>query len=269
MTRITRRTFLRDLGQGTLAVAIFGIGVVACSSDDESDPTGGSDPTTTTTTSSSSGPGESTTTSAPATTAPEGAEGVAWERVNLGGVSAYILVRRGEAAIVDTGNPGDAGAIAASLEGVGLGWSDVSHVILTHLHGDHVGSLGDVMTAAPEAAGFAGAPDIPRIPSPRTLTPVGDGDTVFGLEVIATPGHTPGSIVVLDPVAGVLVAGDALRGEDGGVVGANPRFTDDMALANESVKQLAGRQFETALFGHGEPLVGGASQQVAALAAGL
>jgi glyoxylase-like metal-dependent hydrolase (beta-lactamase superfamily II) len=184
-------------------------------------------------------------------------------------VSAYVLVRAGEATVVDTGNPGDAGDIAATLDGLGIGWNDVSTVILTHLHGDHVGSLGDVMAAAPDAVGYAGAPDIPGIRSPRTLMPVGDGDTVFGLEIIATPGHTPGSIVVRDPVSGLMVAGDALRGEDGGVIGPNPRFTDDMALANESVKKLAELQFETIVFGHGDPVEGGASDQVAALAATL
>ena len=55
------------------------------------------------------------------------------------------------------------------------------------------------------AVGYAGEPDIPGIPSPRTLVPVGDGDTVFGLEIIAAPGHTPGSIVVRDPAGGLMV----------------------------------------------------------------
>ncbi len=265
---MTRRTFLRDLGQGTFAVAILGVGVLACSSDNGTEPTSGSDSSTTT----GSGPADTSTTAPTSSTAaPTGGTplAVSWERVNLGGVSAYILVRAGEAAVVDTGNPGDAGDISATLDGLGIGWDDVSTVILTHLHGDHVGSLGDVMAAAPDAIGYAGEPDIPGIRSPRTLTPVGDGDTVFGLEIIATPGHTPGSIVVRDPVAGLMVTGDALRGEAGGVIGPNPRFTEDMALANESVKKLAALQFETIVFGHGDPVVGGASDQVEALAVSL
>ncbi len=269
MPRVSRRTFLRDFGQGTLAVAILGVGVVACASDEETDPTTGSPTTSTGPTETQASTTQATTAAPPSTAEPGGAEPVAWERVVLGGVSAYVLVRGGEALVVDTGNPGDAGAIAASLEGLGIGWGNVSHVVLTHLHRDHVGSLGDVMEAAPEAVGFAGEPDIPSIPSPRTLTPVGDGDTVFGLEIIATPGHTPGSIVVRDPVGGLLVAGDALRGENGGVVGASPRFSDDMDLANQSIKKLAELQFDTVVFGHGDPVVGGASEQVAALAASL
>jgi len=264
---MTRRTFIRDLGQGTLAVAILGVGVLACSSDDEgAEPTVGATSSTTGTDPTSTTTSTSTSTS---TSEPVGDSGISWERVALGGVSAYVLVRAGEAAVVDTGNPGDAGDVASTLDGLGIGWSDVSTVILTHLHGDHIGSLGDVMAAAPEAAGYAGAPDIPSIPSPRTLTPVGDGDSVFGLEIIATPGHTPGSISVRDPMGGLLIAGDAMNGADGGVIGANPRFTQDMGMANESIKKLAALEFETVVFGHGDPVVGGASAQVAELAASL
>src|SRR5688500_13803113 len=58
-----------------------------------------------------------------------------WERVNLGFVSAYILIRGGEAALVDTGEAGSEAAIESSLTSIGLGWSNVGHVIITHSHG--------------------------------------------------------------------------------------------------------------------------------------
>jgi glyoxylase-like metal-dependent hydrolase (beta-lactamase superfamily II) len=101
------------------------------------------------------------------------------------------------------------------------------------------------------------------------LVAVEDGDTVFNLEVIATPGHTPGHISVYDRAGGLLVAGDAMNGANGGVIGANPDFTPDMATANESIRKLAALTFDTVVFGHGEPVSGGASNQVAQLAAGL
>ena len=76
-------------------------------------------------------------------------------------------------------------------------------------------------------------------------------------------GHTAGHISVLDQVAGVLVAGDALTGTgDGGVGGPSPRFTDDMATAHESVRTLATWEFNTAFFGHGEPVDSDASARV-------
>jgi glyoxylase-like metal-dependent hydrolase (beta-lactamase superfamily II) len=76
-------------------------------------------------------------------------------------------------------------------------------------------------------------------------------------------------VCVLDPVSGLLVAGDALVGADGGVGGPNPDFTPDLDAAYASVRKLAGLQFETVVFGHGEPVAGGAAAAVAALAESL
>ena len=140
--RVTRRTFLTEVSRGVFAIAILGTGIVtACSTTSgessttsgEETPTSGADPTTSTTE-------QETTTSEAAT-----GGGVSVTRVDLGNVSAYVLVRGAEAVIVDTGNPGNAGDIEAGLSEIGLGWSDVGNVILTHRHPDHVGSLGPVM----------------------------------------------------------------------------------------------------------------------------
>jgi glyoxylase-like metal-dependent hydrolase (beta-lactamase superfamily II) len=181
--------------------------------------------------------------------------------VDLGFVSAYILVRGTEAAIVDTGGSGSEGAIEASLSAVGLAWANVGHVVLTHLHGDHIGSVGPVMTAAAQADGYAGAADIPRIDAPRTLIPVGTGDAVFGLDIISTPGHTPGHISVFDPESRSLITGDAVNGAGSGmqvqdgIAGPNPQFTPDMDAAAASVVELAALAPRAVFFGHGEPLL--------------
>ena len=265
MYQVTRRTFLTEVSRGVFAIAVFGVGVVACTTEgDETSTTSADEPTTT-------GTEPTTTTTAAETTTTEAvaAGGVAVERVDLGFVSAYVLVRNGEAAIVDTGNPGNAGDIEAGLSEVGLGWGDVGDVVITHLHPDHIGSLGPVMESASQADGYAGEADIPAISAPRPLTPVGDGDTVFDLQIIETPGHTPGSISVLDPIAGVLVVGDAMNGTGSGVAGANPNFSTDMDQAAESVKKLAALEFDSVYFGHGEPVETGASALVAELAATL
>jgi len=252
---IDRRLFLRDLGKGTLSITVFGF-LVACSSDQKAVTTVAG---TATTELLSTTTGPVTATSAPEAATPE-TGAASWQRVELGFVSAYIIVRGGEAAIVDTGVIGSAPSIEAGLAAAGLGWDSVGHVILTHLHPDHIGGLGAVLASAADASGYAGEPDIPSISSPRPLLAVGDGDRVFDLEVIATPGHTAGHICVLDAVGGLLVAGDALTGVDGGVAGTT---------AEASVRKLAGFSFDTVVFGHGDPVEGGASQAVADLAAGL
>ena len=122
---------------------------------------------------------------------------------------------------------------------------------------------------AADATAFAGAGDLAAITAPRPLVAVGDGDRVFDLEIIETPGHTPGHISVLSNDASLLIAGDALNGENGAVIGANPQFSSDMTVANLSVRKLAGYRFDTVVFGHGEPVESNADAMVAQLADSL
>jgi glyoxylase-like metal-dependent hydrolase (beta-lactamase superfamily II) len=88
---------------------------------------------------------------------------------------------------------------------------------------------------------------------------------VFGLQIIAPPGHTKGHICVYDPVGSVLITGDALNNTGGQLSGPNPRFTQDMGLATESARKLAALSYECAYFGHGTPIESGASQAIVAL----
>ena len=254
---VDRRTFLADLGRGSFALAVFA--VAGCGS--------GSSTTRSPSASVPSGPPGSAPDASGRAGGPDPGVDLRWERVDLGFVSAYILVRGGEAALVDTGVGGSADAIEAGLSAVGLDWSALGHAILTHRHDDHVGSLGEIMRRAPAAAGYAGAGDLEAILSERPLATVGDGDDVFGLQIVETPGHTAGSISVLDPAAGVLVAGDALGTEDGRPTLPGARFTIDMEGAKASVVKLGGLAFETLLVGHGDPIEVGASALVAELGA--
>jgi glyoxylase-like metal-dependent hydrolase (beta-lactamase superfamily II) len=260
---LTRRLFLADLGRGAFAVAI--LGVAGCAP-------GGSTARPSGSPSAAGSPAPPAGPSSSALPPPSDASGskdpgaVAWARVNLGFVSAYLLVRGGEAAVVDTGVAGSEDEIGAGLAGVGLEWSAVGHVILTHKHGDHAGSLGAVLAAAPDATGYIGSADLPAVQSPRPLTAVDDGERVFGLRIIATPGHTAGHIAVLDEVGGVLVAGDALGTTGGTLAGSNPQFTEDAAAAQATIVKLGKLTFETLLVGHGEPILAGAAAQVKALA---
>jgi glyoxylase-like metal-dependent hydrolase (beta-lactamase superfamily II) len=267
---IPRRALLADLGKGACAIAVVSLagcgpnGQPALSAGPrggEASPGGKASPG-----GSAGSPSPSGTSQPPGSAA--GGAGVEWTRVNLGFVSAYVLVRNGEAAVVDTGVAGSADAIEASLTGIGLGWDAVGHVILTHRHPDHAGSAADVLDRTPDATGYAGVEDIPSITVPRPLTAVPDGDKVFDLTIVATPGHTAGHVCVLDPVARLLVAGDALNNKSG-LAGSSPQNTDDPVAAMASVIKLAGLSFDTVLFGHGEPIEGGASEEVAKLAASL
>ena len=190
-------------------------------------------------------------------------------QVNLGFVNAYVLIRGKEAAVVDTGTPNNASKIADVVRTGGLSWDAVHHVILTHYHPDHIGSVGEVLTAAAKATAYAGAADIPQIKSPRPLKAVGDNDEVFGLRVIATPGHTPGHVCVFDPAGSLLILGDAMNNTGNNLGGPSPQYTTDMTQAHQSIKKLAKLTFQRAFFGHGEPIDKSASQAIAKLAGTL
>lgn len=277
---IPRRAFLARFGRTAMTLAVLGVGGTACgTTTDQGAGADGSEPA-----GSSAGPSSSPT-AAPETETPSSEAGSSdappsepplqgemgsdtWRRVKLSIVSAYIVVRGGEAALVDTGTLGSNFTIEDDLATLGLGLSDVGHILITHKHDDHTGSLKAIMTLVPDAVAYAGPEDIVDIETPRPLTPLADGDEVFGLKAIATPGHTAGHFGFLDP-AGLLFAGDAINGSAGGVIGPDRRFTADMDAANASVRKLAGLGFDTVLFGHGDPVVGDASTKVEALAASL
>jgi glyoxylase-like metal-dependent hydrolase (beta-lactamase superfamily II) len=274
--RLDRRVFLHRLGR--VGVGLLVAGAAGCATDGA---TGVTD------TASASGPaaagGAAAAPSTPPVASPPASEssaaptdaaatgGYDWRRVDLGFVSAYLLVAENQVVVVDTGVEGSETDIEQALDDLTLGWYAVEHVILTHRHPDHIGSVPAVIEAAPDAIVHAGQQDAYAIAGPRQVRPVADGSSVMGLQIIATPGHTPGHISVLDPVAGVLVAGDALVGaaDGGGIAGPDAAYTADMETAIASVRKLAGLQFSTVLVGHGEPVEADGSRLVSELASRL
>jgi glyoxylase-like metal-dependent hydrolase (beta-lactamase superfamily II) len=255
-----RRRFLRTVGTGAIGVAIFGVAAAACSSEGSS--------VVASTTSSTATVASTVTATAVTTTGVSVTDLVSSKRVNLDVVSAYVIERGDGLVIIDTGVEGSAAAIEAALIEYGKSWSDVGYVVATHKHGDHVGSWRDVAAAAAEAEIFAGDLDVKQIATRRPINPLFDGDMVNGIQTISTPGHTPGHISMLDPDLG-LFTGDALNGTDGGISGPNPQFTPDMDAAFDSVRRLATFEYGSAFFGHGEPVLTGASLAVQDLATSL
>ena len=262
--QLRRRAFLGEVGKGTIAIAVFApVVIAACSDDSTATPPdtatpGGTDPGT------DAAPDNATTTTEAAPADPQ----LRWARTNHGFVSSYVLVRGTEVAIVDTGVAGSAADIGETITGLGLTYADVRHVILTHHHADHIGSITEVLTLADGAIVHAGEADLDEI-ALDSINPLLGGEDVFGLEMLATPGHTDGHIAAIDHEAGLLIAGDALQAADGGALGPNPNFSSDHDVALESVRQLAQLSFNTLLVGHGDPILDMADTAVVDLAASL
>jgi glyoxylase-like metal-dependent hydrolase (beta-lactamase superfamily II) len=135
-------------------------------------------------------------------------------------VNAFLVREDDGFTLVDTtmgGAADDLITAAKALDG------DVRRVAMTHGHGDHVGSmdaikerLGDaVEVLVPEADAriLAGEKDgkLPGSwPKVKTApdTRLNPGDRVGSLEVVASPGHTPGHVAFLDTRDRTLIGGD-------------------------------------------------------------
>jgi glyoxylase-like metal-dependent hydrolase (beta-lactamase superfamily II) len=91
---------------------------------------------------------------------------------------------------------------------------------------------------------------------PGDATPIQDGQVLpmlGGLQVVHTPGHTPGSICLYSARHKLLFTGDVLQVIRGKVTFASAVFSDDMALARASVARMAELDVETIAFSHYPP----------------
>jgi len=200
--------------------------------------------------------------------------------------SAYALV--GERTIlVDTGTPGNEERICSQLERHGVRPRDVSLILLTHGHLDHFGSAFALRerTGAPIAIHSSDAGPLrmghnpPLLPINATaramapffqkhVTPVEpdlfiDENTELGEfgaqgRIIATPGHTAGSVSVLLPsqelIAGDLLMGGFLGGFVFSGVPGYPYFLDDIEQTHESIRKIIDLDVAQVHVGHGGPL---------------
>ena len=135
-------------------------------------------------------------------------------------VNAFLVREDDGFTLVDTTLGRGADALIGAARAAG---APIRRIALTHGHGDHVGlldalrdSLGrDVEVLMPELdeqilAGekegkFPGSWPTVRTRADRRLAA---GDRVGSLEVVATPGHTPGHVAYLDTRDRAVIAGD-------------------------------------------------------------
>jgi hydroxyacylglutathione hydrolase len=129
------------------------------------------------------------------------------ERLELGpfGTNAYIIVcrRTSDSVLIDA--PADASTIIERLKG-----TNPRYILLTHSHTDHLGALSELRSKLRIPVAVHPA-DAGRLPSPPDIL-LNDGDTVsFGkikLEVLHTPGHTPGGLCF--NLGQYLISGDTI-----------------------------------------------------------
>ncbi len=217
--------------------------------------------------------------------------------IAMGYVNAFLVAGDDGLVLVDSGLAKRKDTILGAVTGAGKQPTDLRHILITHYHVDHIGSLADVKGATgakcyvhpadspivrgdepqpgPNPASLLGklaGPLMARMspPAPATAVDVevSDGEELplaGGIKAVHTPGHTPGHLSFLLSSKKLLFVGDAAANmlRLGMPLGM---FTADRQQAKGSIRKLAALEFDVACFGHGRVLKGEANLRFRRLA---
>jgi hydroxyacylglutathione hydrolase len=189
--------------------------------------------------------------------------------------SNMVVIAGDEQVLVDTGYGSDLARTEGLLAESGIGPADLSLVVNTHHHSDHVGGNAGlqgryglpvaahrweaqmVNSRDPEACS-AHWLDQPIEPY-RVDVWLSEGDQIDAggvrLEVLHTPGHTLGHLSLWEPEERVLILGDAAHADDVAWINPYREGAGAIGRAMESVERLAGLKARWACSGHGPAIV--------------
>jgi len=162
----------------------------------------------------------------------------------LGGwteLNSVFLIEGERPCLVETGPQRDAGRVLAALAARGLDTKDLAYVVLTHIHLDHGGAVGEVALRYPGARVICHPRGLRHLADPTRLVAAAgqvygdrldslyggmtsvDRDSLVGAEdmqvldlggrkltLVHSPGHAKHHIAIFDDSTGVLLVGDAV-----------------------------------------------------------
>jgi glyoxylase-like metal-dependent hydrolase (beta-lactamase superfamily II) len=185
----------------------------------------------------------------------------------------------GQVTLIDMGVKQSGPKVMAALASIGSGPSDVTRLLLTHAHPDHAGGAAHVAEATGRDFGiheddaqyaeagespprdqsflvarfmtrFMGSNAFPAVTVGERLTDGQVLEVAGGLEVVHTPGHSPGHVAYLHRSSGVLITGDSIFNVRG-VRWPIKSFCTDFRLTQKTAHRLAELEYTTAAFTHG------------------
>ncbi len=202
--------------------------------------------------------------------------------------SAYLIAAT-EPTLIETGPTTSLAAVVEGLSSLGMGPTELTHVIVTHIHLDHAGGVGRLAAAFPGATvwvherGAAHLADptklvrsaariygdarlhelfgpVDPVPADR-IRSLSDGDRVdLGdrhIDVLYTPGHASHHVALADSDSGAVFTGDALgiHLPDVGVLRpATPPPDIDVELGVQSIDRIRQLRPPTLMFSHYGPV---------------
>ena len=156
--------------------------------------------------------------------------------------TAAYLLDADEPALVETGPTTSLEPVVAGLERLGVGPSELAHVVLTHIHLDHGGGIGAIAERYPNATVWVHERGAPHLADPTRL--IVSATTIYGpermaslfgpvapvaaerlralhegdaidlggrtLQALDAPGHAKHQVALVDSRSGAVFTGDAL-----------------------------------------------------------
>lgn len=205
------------------------------------------------------------------------------------GITSGYLIRSSRPCLIETGTARSAGVVTAALAELGVGPQDLATIVVTHIHLDHAGGVGDIAEAYPQAQVVVqekGARhlvdpaklvasahrvfgddmdrlfgDLRPVPAERLVSIAESGSIDLGdgrrLDAFHNPGHASHHVGLLDTVSGDLYTGDAAGvyvPETADVRPSTPPPDFDLDLTLSSLARMRDAGANRLLFSHFGPV---------------
>lgn len=200
-----------------------------------------------------------------------------------------VIQNHDEMLLIDCGYEGSLELLSVAMEKNNLDINDLTGIIISHDDIDHLGGLFEIKEACPAVKVYSSSIEAPYVSGEQKSLRLQQSEDVFetlpleyrtwalefqnslkairrisvdhmldvdtaydeNINIVHTPGHTPGHISLYIPAIKTLIANDALVIENGELEIANPQYTLDINQAIASIKKLSSLEINTLYCYHG------------------
>jgi glyoxylase-like metal-dependent hydrolase (beta-lactamase superfamily II) len=165
-------------------------------------------------------------------------------KASLFPINCFIIKEKDFCTLIDCNTKKEAEPIIQALEQTKL---PLKYIIVTHGHSDHIGDIKKIRDHFPQAAICVGAKEMAdsksttakiKIPLEPDIL-LAQGDQIGSLLVQETPGHTHGSISLIDQRSFVAYVGDLLQTQGGLAISGDTRWAFPFPALATADKQAA------------------------------